>query len=301
MIKKEKILITGGAGLLGRGLAASLPPGYSVQSLNLKTPATDSPWENQTCLDITNKKCVERIFAENNFNAVIHAAGVASVDYVKNNYAESLESNIVGTLNISSACRKRMIPLIYISSNAVFDGKKPPYKETDEPNPVNEYGELKLECERLIQRTLESCLIVRPILMYGWNGRSGRANPVTWLLQKLKNKEQVHLVEDIRENPLYNVEAGRCIWKALMLNLRGTLHLAGCTEVNRYEMAIQTAEVFNENTGLILRVSSSHFPYLAKRPPNTTFDTRKMKEILGITPLRLREGLEEMRSNNLII
>ena len=301
MIKKEKILITGGAGLLGRGLAASLPPGYSVQSLNLKTPATDSPWENQTCLDITNKKCVERIFAENNFNAVIDAAGVASVDYVKNNYAESLESNIVGTLNISSACRKRMIPLIYISSNAVFDGKKPPYKETDEPNPVNEYGELKLECERLIQRTLESYLIVRPILMYGWNGKSGRTNPVTWLLQKLKNKEHVNLVDDVKENPLYNVEAGRCIWKALRLNLRGILHLAGGTEVNRYELAIQTAEVFNENAGFISKVSSSHFSNLATRPPNTTFETRKMQEVLGITPLPLKDGLQHMRSNPLNI
>jgi len=217
------------------------------------------------------------------------------VDHVRENYAESLESNIVGTLNISSACRKRSIPLIYISSNAVFDGRNAPYKESDIPNPVNEYGELKLECERLIQKTLKDYLIVRPILMYGWNSPLGRPNPVTWLLQKLNRNEKVNLVNDVRENPLYNVEAGRCIWKALEMNMLGILHLAGATEVSRYELAVQAAEVFGKNPGLIRPVSSSSFSHLAARPPNTAFDTKRMRKELGIQALPLVEGLMAMK------
>ena len=292
---REKILLTGGTGLLGHGLAASCHSDSRVYSLSVRRHSNDSPWKNQQHLDITSKSCVEKIFSRVSFDAVVHAAGIASVDHVRENYAESLESNIVGTLNISSACRKRSIPLIYISSNAVFDGSKPPYCETDRPNPVNEYGELKLECERLIQKTINNYLIVRPILMYGWNGRWGRLNPITWLLQKLENNETVNLVDDVKENPLYNVEAGRCIWKALEMNMQGILHLAGATEVSRYELAVKAAEVFGKNPGLIRPVPSSHFSNLAVRPPNTTFETSRMRKELGIPPLSLPEGLRAMK------
>ena len=289
------ILITGGIGLLGRGLVLSAPRALKLQIVRLRRIPEKPVRGICQVLDVTNKRCVETLFAKKQFSAVIHAAGIASVDHVRENYAESLESNIVGTLNISSACRKRSIPLIYISSNAVFDGSKPPYCETDRPNPVNEYGELKLECERLIQKTINNYLIVRPILMYGWNGRWGRLNPITWLLQKLENNETVNLVDDVKENPLYNVEAGRCIWKALEMNMQGILHLAGATEVSRYELAVKAAEVFGKNPRLIRPVPSSYFSNLAVRPPNTTFETSRMRKELGIPPLSLPEGLRAMK------
>lgn len=276
-------------------MANSMPRGVQITNLKLHAKANDELYPDTRILDIRSKKCVDKIFKKEKFSLVIHAAGIANVDYVKQNYAESLESNIVGTLNISSACRQGAIPLIYVSSNAVFDGQNPPYGEKSALNPINEYGELKMECERLIQKTLESYLIVRPILMYGWNSKSGRNNPVTWLLQKLRNGEPVNLVNDIKENPLYNVEAGRCIWKALEMKLQGILHLAGATEVSRYQLALQVAEVFGKNPGLIRPVSSSHFPNLAVRPPNTTFDTTRMQKELGIRPFPLVEGLKAMK------
>ena len=116
------VLITGGSGLLGKGLFETRPQGMSLRSVHLQKYRLPRKMGNHHSLDIRSKKCVDRLFAKHKFEVVIHAAGIASVDYVKNNYAESLESNIVGTLNISSACRKSGAYLIYISSNAVFDG-----------------------------------------------------------------------------------------------------------------------------------------------------------------------------------
>jgi len=294
---RKKVLLTGGSGLLGLGLAESCPNQWEVSAVRMRKTSYPEYWAKTHVLDIQNKKCVEEAFSKDSFDVVIHAAGIASVDYVNKNYAESLESNIVGTLNVSSACRKRSIPLVYISSNAVFDGQNAPYAEHHKPNPVNEYGELKLECERLIQKTLKRYLIVRPILMYGWNSRSGRANPVTWLLQKLDQGETVKVVDDVRENPLYNFEAGRSIWVAVEQKLEGILHLAGGTEVSRYELALATAKIFGKDQNLIEAVKSSYFPELAKRPPNTTFSTEKMEKVLGIKPLSLYQGLEAMKNS----
>jgi len=91
------------------------------------------------------KHAVDSLFAENAFDAVVHAAGIASVDYVEKHDAESLESNIVGTLNVTSAARRADTHLIDISTNAVFDGKKTPYREDDPLGPVNKYGGLKVD------------------------------------------------------------------------------------------------------------------------------------------------------------
>ena len=295
MSTKKVILITGGTGLLGKGMEETMPENCEIISIHQRHYQMHCSKVKHLVLDIRDKSAVEQLFSKHQFDAVIHAAGIASVDYVKNNYAESLESNIVGTLNISSACRKSGAYLIYISSNAVFDGLSAPYDESSKPNPVNEYGELKLECERLIEKTIQDACIIRPILMYGWNYSTGRLNPVTWLLEKLKTGQKINVVDDIWENPLYNQQCGYAIWRAIEIRLSGKVHLAGADVLNRYQLAVLTAEVFGLDSGLITAVKSTSFPDLAQRPPNTSFSTQKMQELLAIKPLSAQAGLEDMQ------
>ena len=64
--------------------------------------------------------------------------------------------------------------MLYISTNAVFDGESAPYGEPNRVNPVNAYGRIKLACERLVQDTFERAVVIRPILMYGWPRAMGR-------------------------------------------------------------------------------------------------------------------------------
>lgn len=295
MNTKKVILITGGTGLLGKGIEEVMPEDCEIISIHQRPYYMNDSRVKHLVLDIRDKSAVEELFTKHRFDAVIHAGGIASVDYVKKNYAESLESNIVGTLNISSACRKSGVYLIYISSNAVFDGLSAPYDETSKPNPVNEYGEIKLECERLIEKTLPDACIIRPILMYGWNHPTGRSNPVTWLLEKLKSGQKINVVDDVWENPLYNLQCGDAIWRTIEIKPGGKLHLAGEDVLNRFQLALLTADVFGLDSGLITAVKSTSFPDLAPRPPNTAFSTDKMQELLGIKPVSVRAGLEDMQ------
>ena len=75
----------------------------------------------------------------------------------------------------------------------------------------------------------------------------------------------------------------------------GKVHLAGADVLNRFELAKITADVFGLDGGLISAVKSTSFPNLAQRPPNTTFSTNKMQELLGVKPERIRAGLEDMK------
>ena len=293
----KKILITGGTGLLGKGMEETAPAGAKIVSVHQRAYKVDSAKARHLVLDIRDKRAVDRLFARHKFDAVVHAAGIASVDYVERHYAESLESNIVGTLNVTSACRLSGAHLIYVSTNAVFDGKRAPYTETDAVAPVNKYGRLKVECERLVIETLEHYTILRPILMYGWNHGVCRPNPATWIYDKLLRGETVDLVDDVTENPLYNLQCGAAAWAAARKKPSGVIHLAGKDAVNRWEFGRALAQVFGLDASLIRRVDSSRFPGIARRPPNTTLSTKRMEHELGVAPMTLEAGLRSMKDH----
>lgn len=295
MTTRETILLTGSTGLLGKGMEETAPAGWRILGVHQRDYKVDDSRVRHLALDIRDKRAVDRLFARHRFAAVVHAGGIASVDYVEQHYAESLESNVVGTLNISSACRRAGTHLVYVSTNAVFDGANAPYRETDAARPVNKYGRIKVECERLVAETLPHSTIVRPILMYGWNHVVGRPNTATWIYDKLLRGERIHMVTDVYENPLFNLQCGRALWAVVRRRPRGIIHLAGRDRVNRHRFALKVAKVFRLDFKLVTPVRSSFFPDIAPRPKNTTLATERMRRELGVAPMSLEEGLLRMK------
>lgn len=291
----KTILITGGTGLLGKGMEETAPAGWKIVSLHQRDYKVDDARAEHLVLDIREKKLVDELFAKYKFDAVIHAAGIASVDYVEKHYAESLESNLVGTLNVTSAARRAGVYLVYVSTNAVFDGKKAPYAESAKTNPVNKYGQIKLQCEKLVTETLERYAIMRPILMYGWNHPVTRPNTVTWIYEKLQRGETVELVDDVMENPLYNLQCGDALWAMVAKRPDGIFHVAGKDRCNRYQFGLKIAKAFGLDASLIKRVDSSRFPAIAARPPNTTLSVKRMEKELGVKAVLLADGLADMK------
>lgn len=290
-----RVLITGSTGLLGKALFETKPIHYFAIGIHLRKLQNISNNAENFQLDIRDKINVEHFFQKYKIDAVIHTAGIANVDYVKNNYAESFESNIVGTFNIASACKKNGVNLFYISSNAIFDGNTPPYNENSEPNPINQYGKMKLECENIVEKIISNSSIIRPVLMYGWNYPRNRQNLVTWVLEKIIKNEKIKLVNDVSENPIYNLDCARAIWQIIGLKLKGKIHLAGPEATNRYQFGIQIANIFGLNENLISPVNSDYFFELDARPKNTFFSTNKMLENLKIFPLSIQDGLLDMK------
>ncbi len=291
----KTILITGGTGLLGKGMEETAPAGWKIVSLHQRDYKVDDARAEHLVLDIREKKLVDELFAKYKFDAVIHAAGIASVDYVEKHYAESLESNLVGTLNVTSAARRAGVYLVYVSPNAVFDGNKAPYAESAKTNPVNKYGQIKLQCEKLVTETLERYAIMRPILMYGWNHPVTRPNTVTWIYEKLQRGETVELVDDVMENPLYNLQCGDALWAMVAKRPDGIFHVAGKDRCNRYQFGLKIAKAFGLDASLIKRVDSSRFPAIAARPPNTTLSVKRMEKELGVKAVLLADGLADMK------
>ena len=295
----SRILITAGTGLLGKALGETVPKEHDVFATYYPI---DNPVglnrDNFHFLDIRDKRKVFDLFAQTKPNVVIHTASLGSVDYCEKNREIAWETNVKGTINILSACEKDDIKIIYISSNAVFDRKHPPYGEEDPVNPINYYGKLKVEAERIIKEGVVSWAIVRPILMYGWHNPNERSNHATWLIQKLEQKEEVTIVTDIYSNPLLSINCAQAIWAVVKGNKEGIYHIAGGDCLSRYDFALETAEVFNLEPSLIKPVKNVFFKGIASRPKNTCYRTVKMERELKIRPLGIQEGLTFMKEHS---
>jgi len=296
---KKRIFITGGTGLLGKYLIDTRKADLEVLSCYI---GSYDMMSTEGCLyiqaDIRDLEGMKAIFDEFRPEAVIHTAGIANVDYCENHYEEAYSSNVLGTENIIELCRVNRSSLVYISTNAVFDGENAPYGEEAPVNPLNRYGKLKVVCEGLVTASGLQTAVVRPILMYGWHHDQERSNQVTWLLEKLERREEVTMVDDVYENPLFAGSCALSIWKVIENDYTGLFHIAGRDIVNRYELALAVADAFNLDRSLIRAVKSDFFSSIAPRPKNTSFLTKKMENELGVSPLGLMEGLRIMKSQS---
>ncbi|MBI4375860.1 MAG: SDR family oxidoreductase [Elusimicrobia bacterium] len=300
-MRQRTVLVTGGTGLLGKGLEETAPAGVRLISIHQRDYRVKGSRAEHRVLDVRDEKGLRELFSSVRFDAVIHAAGLASVDYVEKHPEEARGSNVTGTSHIARLCREQGAHLIYVSTNAVFDGKKAPYRETDPINPVNAYGRIKAECEEVARRDSGSWTIARPILMYGWNHVVTRPNTATWIYDKLLKGESLKLVDDVYENPLYNIQCARALWACVERKPGGVFHLAGKDTLNRHEFGLKLAGVFGLDASLIEAVDSSHFPSIAPRPPNTSFVTERMERELGVSPMTVEQGLAAMKDSMEIV
>jgi dTDP-4-dehydrorhamnose reductase len=178
----------------------------------------------------------------------------------------------------------------------VFDGRAPLYSETTPVNPINYYGQLKVEAENVVRKSGIPWAIVRPILMYGWPYAGERDNPVVWWVNSLKNSKPIKVVDNVLSKPLPSWSGAEVLWAIIQQNRTGIYHAAGQDHISLYRFALLTAEVFGLDAGLITPVPDSYFPEIAPRPQDTSFDTTKMETELGVKTVGVRDGLLKMKT-----
>jgi len=293
----KRVLITGGTGLLGLAIQRSVPndiQGFSIYFPERSLPAL-LPFPIRAA-DVTDRTQMQAIFEWAKPDVVIHTAAIGSVDFAEKNREQTRKVNVGGTEVVTELCQGFQSQLIYISSNAVFDGHTPFYAETDPVNPINYYGELKVEAENVVRGSNISWAIVRPILMYGWPYPGERDNPVVWWVRSLKEGKPIKVVDNVFNKPLPAWSCAAAIWAVIEQNRSGTYHIAGRDHISLYQFALQVAEVFDLDESLITPVPDAYFPEIAPRPRDTSFDTNKMEKDLGMKTVGVIDGLVRMKA-----
>lgn len=262
-----KVVLTGADGMLGHDIVRVF------SDVDLTGLTIDR-------LDITSLDAVMKTIRELRPDYLIHAAAYTDVDRAESEPEKAYLVNGAGTRNLAMAAEETGCPIVYISTDYVFDGTKPgAYDEWDATSPVNQYGLSKLMGERFVTSLTNRYYIVRTSWLCGKNGR----NFVSTISRLLDERESLDVVDDQRGCPTFTSDLALKL-RELLGKGYGTYHITNSGDCSWYEFAGKIAGLRSSKTK-INPVTTDTFPRPAKRPANS---------VLGNTMLRL-EGIEPAR------
>lgn len=292
------VLITGSNGLVGRELirAFAKEKNFAVVATSSSPDKIGVPVFNQ--LDICNRAGVFHLINSVKPDVIIHSAAISAPDVCETDKELCKAVNIEGTRNVADAAADLSIPILFLSTDFVFDGQDGPYKEDDIPNPISYYGLSKWEGEKIIQQ-LPKWAIVRTVLVYGDTVGLNRSNFVTWVKTSLEKGEKIRVVNDQFRTPTYAPDLALGIVQAtnyLLQNSSNEIwHLSGPMPlVSVYDMAIQIAGFCNLGSWLVEPVSSASLQQPAQRPPRTGFILNKAEKMLNYKAVDFINGLDKL-------
>lgn len=292
-----KILITGANGLVGQNAVKQFTAaGYDVTAAGrgaCRLPEGKIPYR-YISLDNTDRDAVLATVADVRPEVIVHAAAMSQPDACELNRAECDDCNVNATRYFTEAATAVNARMIYISTDFIFSGDDGPYKETDQPAPVNYYGQSKWQGEQIVRKSASRWAIVRTVLVYG-NILSGtRSNIVTWVKENLEKEKPIKVVGDQLRTPTYVEDLIGGIQLIIEKNTEGIYHISGKEVLTPYDMAVYVANYFGLDKTLMEKVDASVFTQPAQRPLKTGFIIDKAEKELGYSPIGFMEGMRRM-------
>ena len=249
-------------------------------------------------LDITDRDAV--LNTVKGFDAVIHCAAWTAVDMAEDGDKVELvrKVNAGGTQNIANACKAIGAKMLYLSTDYVFDGQgTEPWKpDCKDYNPLNVYGQTKLEGELAVSQTLEKYFIVRIAWVFGLNGK----NFIKTMINVGKTHEEVRVVNDQIGTPTYTVDLARLLVDMCETEKYGYYHATNeGGYISWYDFCTEFYKQYGLSTKVIPVTTEEYGLSKAQRPMNSRLDKGKLVEN-GFEPLptwqdAVRRYLEEVK------
>jgi len=227
--------------------------------------------------------CNKNFSMFNGCGAVVILSGTTNIDECRRHKDEAYEINVAGTIALIRYLSDKKIKMIFISSDQVFDGKMGNYNEEDEPNPINLYGEFKLDVERFMAKHFDDYLILRLSKIYSRNSSWGIYAET---LGKLKKGEKVKAAYNMVCNPTEVGFVCEAIYKAIKADLKSLYHIADSKVMSRYDFAISIANEFGFDKKLIEPIDMNKLPLLEKRALNSSLDVKKAFDALDLNKVQ---------------
>ncbi len=226
---------------------------------------------------------------------VINAAAFTAVDLAESEQASAFAINRDGAAAAAAACTHLGVPLIHLSTDYVFDGRKQgAYVEDDLVNPLSVYGKSKEAGEHAVRAALPAHVILRTSWVYAPAGR----NFVLSMLARAKKGEALRIVNDQQGCPTAASEIARAIVAVAKRLLAGngtfgTFHFCGSGSTTWYGFAEAIFDLAGVRRPALTAIATSDYPTPARRPANSVLDAGKFRRLYGVTARPWRESLAE--------
>lgn len=289
----SRYLVTGASGLLGLNLCLQVASQVDVIGITNDVSLVNTPFP------VIKKNLAEFNEIENLINrykpdVIFHCAAMANIDQCESNPELAFRVNAELPGELARYSQKMGIKLVHISTDAVFDGHKGNYVETDPPAPLGVYAKSKLEGENLVTANNPDAIVAR-VNFYGFS-ISGKRSLSEFFLNNLMSQKQMMGFTDVYFSPLLVNDLVDLLIQITNKNLSGIYHTLSCESLSKYQFGCMLAEKFSLDKNLIKPVSVQDSDLIATRSLNLTLNTQKISSALGTALPDQKSGIDRLFS-----
>jgi dTDP-4-dehydrorhamnose reductase len=283
MNDRKKIYVAGCGGMLGEAF-------YSVfkESYNLKCTDINVNDDWLSFLDFRDFDLYKKDVEEFKPDYLFHLGAFTDLEYCEENVDDTYMTNTISVENAVYIANNLNIPLLYISTAGIFDGKQDTYDDWDLPNPLGHYARSKYAGEVFVEKNIQKHLICRAGWMMGAGPKKDKKF-VQKIMQQIKDgKKELFIVNDKLGTPTYTHDFAQNVKLLLEKEYWGLYNMVCGGITGRFEVAEELIKILKlEGDVKVIPVDSSYWKkeYYAERPPSERLVDKKL-ELRGVNVMR---------------
>ena len=280
---KKRIYIAGSGGMLGEAFYAQFKDSYE-----LKCTDKDVNDDWLSFLDFRDRDAYINDVEEFKPDYLFHIGAYTNLEFCEENANDTYDTNTLSVENAVSIANKLDIPLLYISTAGIFDGKKELYDDWDIPNPLGVYARSKYMGERFVCENAKRFLVCRAGWMMG-SGPKKDKKFIQKLMKQIKDgNKELFIVNDKDGTPTYTHDFAKTVKELIQKEYWGLYNCVCGGQTSRFEVAEELISLLGKKDDIkITSVNSEYFKdiYYAERPPSERLLTKKL-DLRGVNKMR---------------
>lgn len=270
---KQRILITGGSGLLAVNWAFALCDRFSI-ILGMHKRNIVVSGVQTIAIDLESIDNLVHFFQKERLYAVIHAAGITNVEQCESQPDIAFHTNVTLASNVALACSIVGVKLVFISTDQLFSGGNNILADENQPtSPINIYGKTKVEAECQVIKSYPESLVIRTNF-FGW-GTSYRQSFSDFVVNALRTSEEITLFQDVFYTPILIEAVAMAVHDLINLSAVGIFNVVGDTRISKYCFGLKIAEVFGLDSRKIKPGLLLNKVELVQRPHEMSLSNKK--------------------------
>ena len=294
MNRKNKVYIAGCGGMLGEGFYTQFKDMYFLKCTDIDL---NEDWLSYC--DFRNYDQYHKDVLEFKPDYLFHLGAFTDLEYCETHRDETYITNTLSVENAVHIANELDIPLLYICTAGIFDGKQELYDDWDTPNPLGHYARSKYAGEVFVKENVRRHLICRA----GWMMGAGPGKDKKFIQKIMKQiedgKKELNVVHDKLGTPTYTHDFAKNVKLLLEKEFWGLYNMVSAGATSRLEVAKELVSIMGFQDDIrINEVSSDYFEedYFAPRPCSERLVNKKL-DLRGLNIMRdwkvaLKEYLE---------
>jgi dTDP-4-dehydrorhamnose reductase len=279
----KKIFMAGAGGMLGEAFHVEFQKKFEIKCTDIDV---NESWLGRS--DFRNFSEYRQHVKEMKPDYLFHLGAFTDLEYCETHPDETYATNTLSVENAVYIANELEIPLLYISTAGIFDGKKELYDDWDTPNPLGVYARSKYQGELFVQQNADRHLICRAGWMMGGGPKKDKKF-VQKLMKKIKSGErELFIVNDKLGVPTYTHDFAKNVGVLLEKEYWGLYNMVCDGMTGRLEVARELVKLLGLESRLkITEVTSEHFSkeFFAPRPDSERLLNKKLN-LRGLNTMR---------------